>query len=488
MMKSIGRSGVAVLAGLALATSPALSGSRLPKYVNVTRDVALKAMETSRAARPGTGARTALTLAQCRQLALERNLSLEQVDLDVSAKGALANSYEVQMFPRLNGSAELSHRNKFYFSFSDVLGRDSSGPGSGGTGVDQFARARDLGTWRPQLETRWSPTDALLAYYLKENTKNEQLKDKLMRIRVAQKLLGVVDAGFYRLLELNQVLPKARELLKLRQDLVAQSDALFRESLTLVEDLHRVNQKLTQAQGLVAGLENEAQLQREYLGSAMRVSPETLGDEGFALAGKLEQPHVPEDMRALERQAIEKRPEAYQAGLDHLSAVNDVRRTQVKDWPKITAFGRYTKDIDRHLLFNDWTESGGYVYFDVIDWLANAQERRAARVKRARTKSEIETVALGIATQVREAALRYQASVVEEQTSARLLASAKHLLDIVRGRRELGGQTTLSVLEAEGDVLLEEIAHGRAVGEANARRAELEAAIGSNYDEPLPER
>lgn len=482
------------LALLELAASAALAETRapapaVPRYIGLTRDVAMESINSSRRIKGSkvTGRKTVLTLEECRGLALQRNLSLEQVAMEAGAKQAIADSYRAQQFPRLISSGELSSRNHFYFSFSDVLGRDAGAVGApGGTGVDQFARSRDLGTWRYSLESRWSPTDAALAYFLMRNTKNERLKDKLLRIRIGQKLMGVVEAGFYRLLSLNQVLPRIQELVRKREDLAAQSSTLYRERLTLVEDLHRVNLKLTQARGLASAMETEAELQREYLASAMRLGPDTLSPTGFSLSGQVQRPRVLEDFAQLEQRAVEHRPEAYQAGLDHLSASNDLKRTRVKDLPKLTGFGRYTKDIDRHLFNNDYVEYGTYMYFDVVDWAANRQERKAAKIKMARTRSEIESVALGIATQVREAALRYKAAIVEEATTAKLLDSAKRLRDTVKQRVEVGAQTELAVIEADGDLLHEEISHLRAVGEASARGAELESAIGANFSEPLP--
>jgi outer membrane protein TolC len=457
---------------------------RPPRFATLTRDRVATSFTAARSPAARTPAAT-LTMGQCRALATQRNLALRQVELEEFSKLALSESYKVQELPRFIGSGELSRRNNFAFSFSEILGRSATSPTPGGTGVDQFSRAHDKNTWRYSLETRWSPTDALLANYLKKNAQNDATKERLMRVRIGQKLMGVVEASYQRLLALQAMKPLTQQLLEQRQDLVKKSQVLFQERMTLVEDLHRVNVKLMQVLGLATSVNNEMGLQREYLGSAMRIRPDELGAE-VLLTGEQPVPGRAESFEQLEKYAVSHRPEAYLAGLDHLNAANDFRRTSVKQYPKITAFGRFSRDIDRHLLNDDWTEVGGYVYFDVIDLAANSKERRAARYRREKSKSEIESVGLGIATQVREAALRYKAALADVDTAAQLLESAANVRNILKQRVEVGAQNTLSLLEAEGDVLQETISHRRAVGEAHARLADLRAATGVNFRTGLP--
>jgi outer membrane protein TolC len=456
-----------------------------PQYAPMVQRAAARSLASSRSVASSPLASSTLTLEQARTLAVERSIALQQAFLESQSKQRVGDSYKIQQFPRVIGSGELSRRDDFAFSFSDVLGRTSTPGVGGGTGVDQFSRARDLGTWRYAMESRWSPTDALLAHYLMKNARNDATRERLLRLRVAQKLVSIVESSYWRLVALERARPLLDQLVSKREELHGESSTLYQERLTLVEDLHRVNQKLMQAQALKTQMASELELQREYLGSAMRVPPEVLATR-VELVGRLAPPPPMEPVEKLESVALTHRPETYQAGLDHLNARNDVSRTNVKQFPKITAFGRYTKDIDRHLLFNDWSEYGGYVYFDAIDLAANRQERRAAKLKVDKTNKEIEAIALGVTTQVREAAVRYKAALADLETSNKLLASARNLADILTKRVELGAQNELTLVEGEGDVIQEELANLRALAEANARLAELRGAIGINYREALP--
>jgi len=126
------------------------------------------------------------------------------------------------------------------------------------------------------------------------------------------------------------------------------------------------------------------------------------------------------------------------------------------------------------------------VYFDVVDVLANNSERKAAKHKEEKTRVEIGAIAMGITSQVREARIKLDASVQELEAASSLLDAARRVHDTIKKRVQLGAQDKLSLLESDGDVLLEEISRLRSLGEANARQADLDGAIGRTYEEPFP--
>ena len=118
------------------------------------------------------------------------------------------------MLPHVILSGELSERDNYNYSFSELLGQEGLQPdlpdallgGGAGTGVNNYSTGRERSTWRYVLETRWSPTDAALAYYLTRSSRNDKRKQHYIRIRIAQRLIGVVDSSFHRLLSLQLLL------------------------------------------------------------------------------------------------------------------------------------------------------------------------------------------------------------------------------------------------------------------------------------------
>ncbi|MFH1113756.1 MAG: TolC family protein [Pseudomonadota bacterium] len=456
--------------------------------VALSQGEAVAAVVNSRI-RPATSVtgKRILTLPECRSIALATSLEIQQARIETLTQQAIEESNRTKMLPKLIFSAELSDRDNPPFSYSEVLGREGEipDPGSPGSGVNQFSTGRERTTWRYVLETRWSPTDAALAYYLTKSSRNDKTKQHYVRIRTAQKLLEVVDSSYFRLLSLQRCIPMAENLVRMRKDLSGKSERLFEKQLIPVENYHGANRKLLRAQRVLERLTNEAEQQRNLLASAMNVSPETCTDGGFVVAGDMAPPCYSEPICNMEMAAVKNRPEAYRAGLEHLKSVNDLKRTLVKYFPKVSVFWRYTRDKDKHLYNRDWKDVGGLVYFDLIEWGSNRSESEATELIVSKTHREIGAVAMGITRQVRTAALRYFDGLDEIRYAEKALKASRKVLGIQRGRVSVDGQDKLALLEAEGDVLQEDLEKVRSIGEANGLLAELKSAMGTNYNEPL---
>ena len=184
--------------------------------------------------------------------------------------------------------------------------------------------------------------------------------------------------------------------------------------------------------------------------------------------------------------AIRNRPEAIQSGLNHMNSVNDYKRTLVKYLPRLNAYWRQTYDKDKYQYNKDWRDVGGQIQFDFVQWVSNLNESRAARSLVASTETEIGNVAVGIASQVRNAALTYMDSTAELERTNESLDSGRKLTRIIETRFTKKSIDKISVDEARADTLNDEIERLRAMGEVSATLAELKSATGVNYNEPTP--
>jgi len=174
-------------------------------HVNLAQSVAASTVLNHRI-RPSTTltGKKVLTREDCRGLALSNSLEIEQARIEEISQQAVEYSNRTKLLPHLLLSGELGERDNEPFSYSEILGQEGAAPepGSRGTGVNQFATGRERTTWRYVLESRWSPTDAALAYYLSKSSYNDKQKQHYLRVRIAQKLIGIVDSSFVRLLAL----------------------------------------------------------------------------------------------------------------------------------------------------------------------------------------------------------------------------------------------------------------------------------------------
>lgn len=432
-----------------------------------------------------------LTLQDCRSIALSNSLDLHAAQMEELSKQAIAYSNRTKMLPHFLFSGELSNRENLQFSYSDVLGQEGRHPSPGlvgpaSTGVTNYSTSHERSTWRYVVETRWSPTDAALAYYLTKSSKNERLKAHHKKVRAGQKLIAVVDAAYFRLLSLQDTLGLAERLAGERSRVAQNMKRAFQQQLVDVRDYSRANRHQIRANRLLKRIRNETAKQINILASAMGLSPDQCVDKGIRVTGRLAPPSFSMPLCKMEMTAVHNRPEAFEAGLNHLNSVNDLKRTIIKYCPKVTGFWRYTRDKDKFLLNKDWKEVGALVYFDLLDWLSNSSESKAADYNVAKTSKEMGSVALGIASQVRVAALEYFDSIDELQTTSEALGTTQQVLTVAQARAERDDLDRIALREARADVLQNRIERTRALGEANASLAELQGAMGTNYNEGLP--
>ncbi|MEW6351629.1 MAG: hypothetical protein AB1646_21480 [Thermodesulfobacteriota bacterium] len=479
--------GTVVAGTLRLLKSALLAPFQHVDHVMHTRANVAQTMVENRV-RPATSFtnRRCLTLDDCRALALANNLDLQVARLNELTKKALTYSNKTKLLPHFLFTGDLSERNNQGYSYSEVIGSEGSTPtpGQSGTGVTSLSHGHERSTWRYVLETRWSPTDAALAYYLTRSAGNDSLKAHYQKLRVAQKLLGVVEAAFFRLLALQDALPMAENLAATRVEVATRAGRLFRDKFADVQRFQQAKDNEVKGERLLSKLRNEMERQRNILASAMGLSPDYCVDGGFYVAGELKPPCFVAEMCEIELKAVQNRPEAYEAGLNHLNSVNDLRRTVVKYLPKPTGFWRYTRDKDKFLWDKEWNEVGLMVYFDFADWLGNFFEHKAAWANQAKAHKEIATVALGITSQVRLAALKYFDAGDELASVRKALGGTTEVLQVAKQRRAMDDLDRVAFMEATANNLMYRVEFTRATGEANATLAELNGEMGINYFEP----
>ncbi len=430
-----------------------------------------------------------LTLEDCKRTALARNLDLQAARIEEWTKAAMRDSNKKRILPHLLFTSELSERDNYGYAFSDVLGQEGLNPNPGATpaqtGVTSYSVSHERSTWRYSLELNWSPTDAALAYYLTKSGQNDKWRAYHQRVRVGQKLVGTVESAFFRLLSAQQRFPIARRLARMRSYVLEQTKALSDKRLKPIEDYYRANQNSLRAARILLATEEELGRQQNFLASAMSLPPGASSSDCIFVKGTLEKPICPGPISGMEMTALQNRPEAYEVGLNSRNSLNDVKRTMIKLFPKITGFWRYTRDKDRFLYNKDWKDIGVRFYFDVTEWLANWDESKAAKSSSAKAYVAGGAIWVGIAAQVRTAALSYCRSLKELEYAESALKSSRSVVRSARAKAENNDITKLALLEAEADTLEAELEKIRLLGEANALFAELGAATGINYNEPL---
>lgn len=427
-----------------------------------------------------------LTLEECKNLALNKNLGLHVKRWDELSLRSLASSRRWAMLPSLVAFADTARRDTLPFSFSDVITQEGLGPTPPAAGADVTAYHTDQERNRRILgvESRWSPNDAVGAFIRYHGTWNEQAQVRFDRIRSAQRILGDVESTYYRLIGLQESLRLAEKLVKLRAENAGKARKLLGRNLIDVEKFHRVRGKADSAEQLLARLRSSMERHRNLLATCIGLSPEHCNG-GFYVTGKLCRPDFKARVCELEMSAIKTRPEPYMAGLEHANAILDKRLLMIDYLPKITGYWRYLHDENHFLLNEDSHELGVAAYIDFTKLLENYGKTCAAERKIAATRSKIGAAAVGISSEVRLASLDYIDSLREAKSARGSVSDAEKLREVMRGRSTADETDRVSVRDARADVVEAKINEIRALAEANAAFARLKAALGSNYSEDL---
>lgn len=458
-------------------------------HEQVTRSNAVMTLVHHRG-KPVTAAvgKRSLTLDDCRSIVLANNLEVQVARLEELTKAAIAESTKTKMLPRMLFYADLIQRDNQFYSYSDVLGQEGRPPRTGAIdgGVTDYYTSQERSIWRYVLEARWNITDAALAYYLSKSSVNDKLKAHYQRVRIGQKLVATVDQAYFRLLSLQKSLPEAEELVSVRSKIAQDTKKLADKGIVGIVDYDKARQKELKAGRILAKIRNEIEKQRNILASAMGLSPDRCADGGFRVTGALSIPSFKASPCDLEIQAAQNRPEAFDAGLTHINSSNELQRTIIKSLPKVSLYWKLTNDKDKYLYRKDWKDIGAYVYFDLMEWFEGLSETKAAKAQVAGTQAKMGVVALGIASQVRVAALDYSDAMAELKSVQASLDSTEHVWRVMKQKPPRDEMERIAVEEAKATILQDTLDRNKALGEVNASLAELQGATGTNYNEPRP--
>jgi outer membrane protein TolC len=467
----------------------ALSISCNTHLVNVRQGSAAHVLQMYRA-RPLAVAnfgRTDVTLHDCKRLALQNSLELQAAAWEEQIKGNEYQSQLVRMFPKMEGRYELTQRDLHAFSRSDVLDREGLfevvGPGPG-SGVTNYSTGRERSSHKWQVELKWSPMDAAIARYLSRVKCNEGTYARYQRVRVAQQLIGTVTGAFYRLLALNEALPKAQALEANRKGVVRDLRELAKDRLVESEAYILSQSRLAEAKALHSRIYTDIGRQRELLAVAMNVCP----DASIQVKGRLlPLPHRDLDACKLEAAALVNRPECYQADLTHLNSAEDHKRLFVELFPRFEGFIGYYRDSNKFLLANNWVDGGLRVTWDLMEFASDLLQEKAAKQQVLKTDKERSLISVGVLSQVRLETLKSVAALDEFKKMTELRNQAQEKLRIAQDVEEVkdrgAPQRVMRINRqmALCDLMESEVNRILSVGEVHASFANLRAAVGSNY-------
>jgi outer membrane protein TolC len=411
------------------------------------------------------------SLEECRAAALGNNCDLQAEVSEEIARMELKHSNLLKTLPHPIVSAEFGSKGAQIWPYT-VQDED-------------WYTIYRRGTWRYILEMRWSPTDSALSWIMSRSDCNNAVKARLQRVRTAQKLLSAVEGAYFRLLALQECMPLAERLVLTRSKIAEESQDLAKERLTDLDDYHRREQKAAMARHLQVRLRTELERQRAILTITMGFPPQACGT-GLTVIGKQSRPHLDLSPCELETHAIRYRPETEIEGLNRANSHNETLKTVLRYFPKATAYLRYGQEGEKQPYKKDLRELGALVHCDLLEWISNFREHKAAQALEMKSAQRAGAIALAIMSDVRLNTLRCLETREDLANIEFSLPRTRKQLSTARGRERAGALEKTVVDDLRGDLLQEEIEQIRLTGEANARLAELACSMGTNYTEGVP--
>lgn len=416
---------------------------------------------------------SALTLEQCREMALANNLSLHIAKLEQINRRHLSFADWSRMLPHVILAAKFDQGDNILYS--DLPG-DSYWS-------EFYARS----SWHLFLETRWSPTDVALAYYTARNAGNRILQSFYDRIRLSQKIIETVEASFFRLLTIQECLPLARELVSLRSDVTNRMERLLRERLAGPDDYEKALNEEMKAHLLVAELKVELERQANAMATQLCRARRLSGkSQSFVVTGSLTRPEVGEIPEDPEITALKNRPEIVALGLKQQESHNEFRKSILKNFPRVSLFWRYLKDPYHDHRHPDGQQAGLLLYVDLVESLAQFKDAQVAYNQRFKSEFELSAITLAVTSQAGFAAKKYQMATERAALHAKAAAAAERALKAAQQRAQGRNLSDIAENKARADLTAQNIELVKALGEANVCLAELKSALGTNYSAPLP--
>jgi outer membrane protein len=266
--------------------------------------------------------------------------------------------------------------------------------------------------------------------------------------RVEQELALAAAQAYVRAVQLEAAEAAARGAVEAAESDLASARERRDAGVVTEADVLAVNVHLARMRQEHVEATGELRVARAQLNDAIGASL----DERFTLALP-EPPAEPAPIAALEREALERRPEVREAALAMALATNGRRTAQAAYLPQIGLQAGYEMNgANPGSEVSSWAV-GVQVRVNLFRGLADRARVAAAREEEARLAAERERAQRRIRLEVRSALARLDAARARADVGSAALAQARESQRILRDRYESGMVTITDILRAAQAVL-----------------------------------
>ncbi len=409
-----------------------------------------------------------ITFHEASARALKYNLDYRLKLMEDALSKSLNDVASYEMLPRLVAGAGYVNRNN-----------DSGGRSIGIEDRIESLRpstSQDRERTLSNLTFSWNALDFGVSYYRAQQKADQVLMSEERRRKVVQNVLQDVRNSYWRALGSQRLIGRVDVLLLRVNQALERAKRVQRDGLMPQPQVLAYQRALLDAVNLLTLRRQDLELARAELSALMSVQPGTR----YTLADEKEQalPAVPTNFDALERMALEKRPEIMEEWYRKRVTENDIKAAKILLWPNVSVDIGPQYDSNQYNYNSHWVDAGVRLSWNMLK-LTQLPALEKAQTNQNKT-DDMRRMALSMAvlTQVRVGVQRYGLALSELKFAEESLRVDQSLLSFAQAAAKTQFDSELEVIRSEARALLAEYQRYASYSNAQAAWGRLYNSVG----------
>ena len=407
--------------------------------------------------------------------ALKYNLDYKLKLMETALSRSLWDVSTYEMLPKLVAGAGYSSRNN----------------DSGGTSVliepprtvslnPSTSQERDRSM--ANLSFSWNALDFGVSYYRAQQKADQVLMAEERRRKVIQNVLQDVRNSYWRALGAQKLLGRVDGLLDRVNKALDRAKEIEKQGLMPQAQVLGYQRALLDAVNTLTLRRQDLELAMAELRALMSVAPGVK----FTLAeqNELALPRIPVNVDALEKLALEKRPEIMEEWYRKRVTENDIKAAKVLLWPNISFDAGWQYDSNKYSYNSNWVDTGVRVSWNLLKLTQYPALQKAHQAQNETDDMRRMALSMAVLTQVRVGVQRYGLSLSELKFAEESMNVDQRLLNYAKAAAKSQFDSELEVIRTEARALLGEYQRYAAYSNAQAAWGRLYNSVGLDI---LPE-
>jgi outer membrane protein TolC len=387
-----------------------------------------------------------LTLQQAISIALEKNPQRKVALADTRAAAADVKQARSILYPHVMFSESATDGNDPVYVFGSKLRQQRFGPSD--FALNELNTPAPFGNFSTRFGGTWNVFDSLASWRSVNRAEREKDATNHQLERTGQEIVFRVADSYYAILLAKKQLEVAEQAMKTAEAILERSKNRVESGVVVESDSLSAQVRLAGRKQELIRAQNNVAMARAQLSTAMGVS----GQNDFEPSDELTERILPMmPLEALEKQAIETRPDLKRIGSESAAQQESVSIAKSSFGPRVNAFAGW--EMDNPTLVtggggNNWL-AGIEVQIDLFEGGAKKAQLSRERAMQEKVAAMKELATDAVRLEVRKAYYDVDASRQQLDTARASIAESRESLRINQDRYDAGLATLTDLLAAE---------------------------------------